>query len=71
MTRANLGQKEVANELIIDAARYAKMPAVDLLICLVYDPEKRCSNPQAVESDVEASGGRLKVRAVVCPQFRS
>lgn len=71
MTRASLGQKEVANELIIDAARYAKMPTVDLLICLVYDPEKRCSNPQAVESDVEASAGRLKVRAVVCPQFRS
>ena len=25
-TRANLGQKEVANQLLIDVARYAQMP---------------------------------------------
>ncbi|NJO37381.1 MAG: hypothetical protein HC871_06855, partial [Rhizobiales bacterium] len=29
MTRPNLGQKEVANELIVDVARYAKFPHVD------------------------------------------
>jgi len=68
MTRANLKQKEVADQLIVDAARYGKMPAVLALICLVYDPEKHCKNPQALESDVEASGPRLVVKAVVCPQ---
>jgi len=68
MTRNNLSQKEVANELVIDAARYAQMPTVDTLICVVYDPERKCANPRTLENDVEASAGRLKVRAVVCPQ---
>jgi hypothetical protein len=68
MTRDRLGQREVANELIIDATRYAKMSGVDTLICLVYDPARRCTNPKTLENDVEASGARLKVRAVVCPR---
>lgn len=67
MTRSNLGQKEVADELIIDANRYRTVPGVETLICLVYDPEKRCQNPTALERDVEASGVQLRVRAVVCP----
>ncbi len=67
MTRTNLGQKEVANELIIDVARYSKIPNVDNLICLVYDPARRCQNPSALESDLAASEGRLRVSAVVCP----
>jgi REase_DpnII-MboI len=68
MTRANLGQKEVANQLVIDVVRYAQMQTVDTLICLVYDPERRCTNPRTLENDVEASAGRLTVRAIVCPQ---
>lgn len=68
MTRPNLGQKDVANQLVIDVARYAQMPTVDVLICLVYDPERRCANPRTLENDLEASVGRLKVRAIVCPQ---
>jgi hypothetical protein len=68
MTRPNLGQKDVANQLVIDVARYAQMPTVDVLICLVYDPERRCANPRTLENDLEASVGRIKVRAIVCPQ---
>lgn len=68
MTRPNLGQREVTDQLIIDAARYSKMNEVDSLICLVYDPDRRCANPTSLENDVENSGSRLKVRAVVCPQ---
>lgn len=68
MTRPNLGQKEVANQLVIDVARYAQMPTVDTLICVVYDPERRCDNPRTLENDLEASAGRLKVRVIVCPQ---
>ena len=68
MTRPNLGQKEVANQLIVDIARYTQMPTVDALICLVYDPERRCGNPRTLENDLEASVGRLKVRVIVCPQ---
>ena len=61
MTRSGLGQKEVADQLIIDVARYAKMTQVDHLVCLVYDPERRCSNPSALEDDLGQSDGRLRV----------
>jgi hypothetical protein len=68
MTRKGLGQKEVANELIIDVARYAKLTNVDNLVCLIYDPERRCTNPAALEGDLGNSEGRLRVVAVVCPR---
>jgi hypothetical protein len=38
MTRPNLGQSKVVDELIIDRARYETSPNVDHLICLIYDP---------------------------------
>jgi hypothetical protein len=69
MTRNGLAQKEVINQLLIDVGRYSKVGGVDTLVCLVYDPERHCSNPKAIESDIENSGGRLKVKVVVCPQF--
>jgi hypothetical protein len=68
MTRSGLGQKEVANELIIDVARYAKAPYVDNLVCFIYDPARLCTNPSALEDDLAHSGGHLKVTAVVCPR---
>jgi hypothetical protein len=67
MTRQALGQREVADELIIDIARYAKAPNVDSLICFVYDPQKRCPNPAALENDLTQRVGSLRVVAVVCP----
>jgi hypothetical protein len=68
MTRRGLGQKEVADELIIDAARYAKAPNVDSLVCFIYDPERRCPNPAALENDLMQNAGPLRVVAVVCPR---
>lgn len=68
MTRSGLGQKDVIDQLLIDVGRYSKMDHVDTLVCLVFDPERRCANPKGIENDVENSGGRLKVRVVVCPQ---
>jgi hypothetical protein len=67
MTRHNLKQREAANQLIIDVARYSKMPQVDNLVCLVYDPERLCTNPTALEDDIADSDGRLRVTVVVCP----
>lgn len=68
MTRANLDQKRVTDELIIDAQRYSKMNRVETLICMVYDPNRHCKNPKTLENDVEESNVRLDVKAVVCPQ---
>ncbi len=68
MTRKGLGQKKVVDELLIDCARYSRMPDVDHLICIIYDPGGECKNPIAIENDIERSGSRLNVRVVVCPR---
>ena len=68
MTRQSLRQRQVADELIEDAARYAAMERVDTLVCLVYDPSNLCHNPTALEHDVAESGRKLAVHAVVCPR---
>jgi len=68
MTRQGLGQREVADELIIDAARYGKVPNVDSLVCFIYDPERRCPNPTALENDLSQNAASLRVIAIVCPR---
>jgi hypothetical protein len=68
MTRTNLGQREVTDQLIIDRTRYETVPNVDHLVCLVYDPIRRCTNPAAIETDLARTDGRLRVTAVVCPR---
>lgn len=52
MTRANLKQKQVVDQLIIDRAHYAGHPDCDLLLCFVYDPERWLDNPTAIEADL-------------------
>lgn len=68
MTRANLGQREVVDQLTIDRARYEKAPNVDHLVCIVYDPMRRCNNPAAIERDLAQTSGRLRSTVIVCPQ---
>jgi hypothetical protein len=68
MTRKNLGQKDVVNQLTEDAARYRQHPDCDALVCFVYDPEGRCFNPAALENDITKSVPGFPVRVVVAPQ---
>ncbi len=68
MTRNGLAQKDVINQLLIDVGRYSKMDGVDTLVCVIYDPDRYCTNPSGIEADVENIGSRLSVKVVVCPQ---
>lgn len=52
MTRQNLKQREVSNQLIIDKERYKVEPRCQTLICFVYDPDGWCENPAALENDL-------------------
>ena len=52
MTRANLKQKQVVEQLTIDRAHYAEHPGCDLLLCFVYDPKRWLDNPTAIEADL-------------------
>jgi hypothetical protein len=68
MTRKNLGQKDVANELTEDIARYRKHPDCSALVCFVYDPSHTCANAAAIETDVPQSSPGFPVTVVVGPQ---
>ncbi|MFF0592884.1 PD-(D/E)XK nuclease domain-containing protein [Streptomyces antibioticus] len=52
MTRTNLRDKQVGDELIIDWERYSKHPDCRGIFALVYDPKMRLQNPAGLQSDL-------------------
>lgn len=61
-TRQGLTEKELGDELLIDIARYKSHPDCLLLVCFIYDPDSRISNPVGVIDDLEkANDGFVKV----------
>lgn len=67
-TSENLGAKHVADQLIIDIERYQVHPDCKTLICFVYDPENRISNPVAIENDLSKESDDLLVKVIVSPK---
>lgn len=51
-TRTSLNDKEIGDQLIIDRDRYAAMPNIRHLICLVFDHQGLLRNPRGLESDL-------------------
>jgi hypothetical protein len=68
MTRPNLGQKEIGDELIVDMRRYRSHPDLRALVCFVYDPGGLCRAPAALENDLTGADGRFRSVVVVCPR---
>jgi hypothetical protein len=68
MTRKNLDQKEVANQLAVDILRYQAHQDCKTLLCFVYDPSGRCNNPTALENDLTTNHGNLRVVVIVRPK---
>jgi hypothetical protein len=68
MTRKNLKQKQVGDELIVDMTRYQAHQDCRTLICLVYDPTGFCDTPTALEDDLTKASGPLRTRVIVCPK---
>jgi len=61
-TRKGLGPKEVSDQIIIDIARYKEHSDCELLICFIYDPEGRISNPVGLKNDLEKQSSKeLKI----------
>ena len=68
MTRKGLADKEIGDQLIIDIERYKEHPDCDILICFVYDPEGRITNPQGLSRDLQSqSKDDLKVIVLINP----
>lgn len=68
MTRKNLKQKQVGDELIVDMARYRTHPDCGTLVCFVYDPDGFCDTPTALEDDLSRDDGQLRTRVIVGPK---
>lgn len=67
-TRASLGAREVADQLLIDIGRYQSHPDCRTLVCFVYDPEGRIANPRGLEVDLTKKVNELDVRVFIRPK---
>jgi hypothetical protein len=69
MTRNNLKDKEVGEQLIIDIAKYKQHPHVKTLYCFVYDPDSIIYNPTGLEKDLnQQSSDEFHVKVFVRPK---
>ena len=67
-TKQGRGPKELAEELQVDAERYAAHPVCKRLFSFVYDPEGRIGNPRGLEAELARTQGNLHVEALVAPK---
>ena len=67
MTRPALSARQLGEQLIVDIAKYKQHFACRTLVCVVYDPEGRISNPRGVENDLNEDQDRMAVRVMIVP----
>jgi hypothetical protein len=67
-TRSGLGAREIGEQLLIDIARYRSHPDCKTLVCFVYDPEDKISNPTGLERDLSGNRDGLDVRVYIRPR---
>jgi hypothetical protein len=65
MTRPDLQDGQIGEELIIDIARYRALPDCKTLIAFVYDPDRYISNPRGLEDDLSGLREGLMVKVIV------
>jgi hypothetical protein len=63
--RESLSRKRIGDEIAADILRYSGHPVVQGLLVVVYDPQKRYSNPAGLQTDVQALNAGFPVRVVV------
>lgn len=66
MTRDSLGEKEVGDELATDIAHYKAHPNCNTLICFIYDPDLRISNPASLKDLEQTDPDGYSVKVYVC-----
>jgi hypothetical protein len=68
MTRDDLRDRQLSDELILDIERYRSHPDRELLYCFVYDPGEFISNPTAIENDLSRTEGDRTLRVSIYPK---
>lgn len=66
-TRKGLGSRELGQELIIDIEKYKVHPDCHVLVCFVYDPDDKISNPRGVENDLNRHEELFQVKVIIAP----
>jgi len=68
MTRKGLAERGIADQLLVDYARYERTPACRVLYCFVYDPQSRIKNATGLREDLESrSSAKLTIKVAVRP----
>ena len=67
-TRNTLKAKQIGEQLIIDIAKYRAHPNCKKLVCFIYDPEGRISNPRGLENDLEQNNEDFTVKVIIVPK---
>jgi len=67
-TRQSMTTKQLGEELLIDIAKYKKHPQCVRLICFVYDPDGRVTNPRGLETDLSNCDKEIDVRTIIVPK---
>ena len=68
MTRNDLKDDKLGEELIVDIERYARHPKCKFLICFVYDPRHLIENPAGLKKDIDRRQGQFTVQMIVAPK---
>ena len=64
-TRQSLSEKDIGNQLIEDIGRYRQIHGAKALICFIYDPEERISNPKGLITDLERLDKNIDLRVII------
>ena len=67
-TRKSMSTKELGEQLLVDIVKYKKHPQCSRLICFVYDPEGRITNPRGLENDLSDCDSDIDVRTIIVPK---
>lgn len=67
-TRQGLSAKEVGEQLMIDSQRYQAHPDCNALVCFVYDPEGRVTNPRGIENDLTQNLNGVPITVFITPE---
>jgi hypothetical protein len=65
MTRPQLRDRKLGDELIEDIERYRSHPDFGALVAIVYDPGRHIVNPRGLEGDLNGKREGLAVRVVI------
>ncbi len=68
-TSDKLKDKQLGEQIILDVAKYKAHPDCKTLICFVYDPDGRVTNPAGLISDInKLSNDELTVLVIIRPE---